>query len=395
MRPVDWVVFSGALTYVVLIGLWRGRAANSVNKFLLGGREVPWHVVGLSIMATQASAVTFISTTGQAYVDGMRFVQFYFGLPIAMVILAWTAVPLFRKAGVYTAYEYLERRFDSRVRALVSGIFLLQRGLALGITLYAPAVVLSVMLGWPDWITTLLMGGIAVAYTATGGAKAIAWSDAQQMLVMTAGLVAAFVCAVRFLPAHVSFANAVSLAHAAGRLERDHDALRLGRPVQPVEWSHRRRVSGARVLRDRSEPGAAVSHGPIGLREPARASSQRRGQDSDAVADSVHRRHGVRLLSRMPSLRCCFSAPNWRASRSRRTRASTRRSSSDTTRRSRPAVRRPTACLPQARLEAPPRRLRTMRSCAPRRVSTRRAATPRPWRPNPAAAGRATRTTSS
>ena len=170
---------------------------------------MPWHVVGLSIMATQASAVTFISTTGQAYVDGMRFVQFYFGLPIAMVILAYTAVPLFRAPTCYTAYEFLERRFDSRTRALVSAIFLTQRGLALGITLYAPAVVLTVILGWPDWVTTLLMGGIAVAYTTAGGVKAIAWSDFQQMIVMTLGLAAAFICAVVLLPAHVSFAGAL------------------------------------------------------------------------------------------------------------------------------------------------------------------------------------------
>jgi Na+/proline symporter len=218
VRPTDWFVFAGALTYVVAIGLWRGRKSGDVHAFLLGGHAVPWHVVGLSIMATQASAVTFISTTGQSYVDGMRFVQFYFGLPIAMAILAYTAVPLFRRAGVYTAYEYLEQRFDTRVRALVSGIFLIQRGLALGITLYAPAVVLTVILGWSDSTTTILMGGIAVIYATIGGAKAIAWSDAQQMLVMTIGLVAALVCAVIFLPAHVSFGDAVSLARIAGRL---------------------------------------------------------------------------------------------------------------------------------------------------------------------------------
>jgi SSS family solute:Na+ symporter len=220
MRLADWIVLVGALGYVVLFGLWRGRgrASDSVTKYLLGGRSMPWHVVGLSIMATQASAVTFISTTGQGYVDGMRFVQFYFGLPIAMLILSFTAVPLFHRAKVFTAYEYLERRFDTRVRALVSAIFLTQRGLALGITLYAPAVVLSVILGWPDWITTLIMGTIAVAYTTVGGAKAIAWTDLQQMAVMTLGLAAALTCAVLFLPDHVSLRDAVDLAGAAERL---------------------------------------------------------------------------------------------------------------------------------------------------------------------------------
>ncbi len=218
MRPGDWLVFSCALAYVVLYGLWKARGHKSVRSFVVASRSVPWYAVGLSIMATQASAVTFISTTGQGYVDGMRFVQFYFGLPIAMLILSYTAVPFFRAANVFTAYEYLERRFDARVRALISGIFLLQRGLALGITLYAPAVVLTVILGWPDWATTLLMGGLAIAYTATGGAKAIAWSDLQQMAVMTCGLAAALICAVWLLPPHVSFDGALNLAAAAGRL---------------------------------------------------------------------------------------------------------------------------------------------------------------------------------
>jgi Na+/proline symporter len=218
MHLVDWIVFVAALTYVVLYGAWRARGRKTVETFVVAGHQVPWYAVGLSIMATQASAITFISTTGQAYVDGMRFVQFYFGLPIAMAILAYTAVPLYRAANVYTAYEYLERRFDGRVRTLVSGIFLLQRGLALGVTLYAPAVVLTVILGWSDWITTLLMGGVAVSYTAAGGAKAIAWSDLQQMVVMTLGLAAACVSAIVLLPATVSFQGVLQLADAAGRL---------------------------------------------------------------------------------------------------------------------------------------------------------------------------------
>jgi SSS family solute:Na+ symporter len=218
MRPADWLVLCATLAYVVLYGLWRGRGSKNVSGYLLAGRTMPWHAMALSIMATQASAVTFISTTGQSYVDGMRFVQFYFGLPLAMVILSITAVPLFHRAGVFTAYEYLEKRFDTRTRALVSGIFLIQRGLALGISLYAPAVVLTVIFGWPDWITTLIMGGVAVTFTTMGGAKAIAWSHLQQMIVMTVGLMAALASAVILLPSHVSFGDAVTLAGAAGRL---------------------------------------------------------------------------------------------------------------------------------------------------------------------------------
>ncbi len=218
MRIADWLVMCGALAFVVLYGLWRGRGSNSVNKYLLAGKSMPWHAMALSIMATQASAVTFISTTGQSYVDGMRFVQFYFGLPLAMVILSVTAVPIFHRANVYTAYEYLEQRFDIKTRTLVGVIFLIERGLALGITLYAPAVVLTVILGWPVQATVLIMGAIAVLYTTLGGAKTVAWSDFQQMLVMTAGLVAALMAALLLLPRGVSFLDAVSLAGIAGRL---------------------------------------------------------------------------------------------------------------------------------------------------------------------------------
>jgi SSS family transporter len=218
MRPLDWLVLGGSLGFVMLYGLWRGRGSNSVNKYLLAGRTMPWYAMALSIMATQAGPVTFISTAGQSYVDGMRFVQFYFGLPLAMVILSVTAVPIFHRAKVYTAYEYLEQRFDAKTRALVSAIFLLERGLALGITLYAPAVVLTVILGWPDHWTTLVMGIIAVLYTTLGGVKAVTWTHFQQMLVMTAGLVAALAAAVLLLPGNVSFLDAATLAGAAGRL---------------------------------------------------------------------------------------------------------------------------------------------------------------------------------
>jgi SSS family transporter len=218
MRPLDWVVLAFSLVFIVGYGLWRGRGSNSVNKYLLAGKTMPWYAMALSIMATQASAITFISTTGQSYVDGMRFVQFYFGLPIAMVILAATAVPIFHRAGVYTAYEYLEQRFDARTRTLVSIIFLIQRGLAVGMALYAPAVVLTVILGWPDRLTTVAMGAIVIAYTVVGGIKAVTWTDVQQMVIMMAGLAVALVTAILLLPANVSLLDAMLLAGAAGKL---------------------------------------------------------------------------------------------------------------------------------------------------------------------------------
>jgi len=218
MRPLDWVVMFGWLAFIVSYGLYRGRGSTTVNKYLLAGKSMPWYAMGLSIMATQASAITFISTTGQSYTDGMRFVQFYFGLPIAMVILCATAVPIFHRANVYTAYEYLEKRFDAKTRALVSAIFLIQRGLAAGLSLYAPAVVLSVILGWSDRGTTVLMGALIVTYTSLGGIKAVTWADVQQMLLIFCGLVLALTMAIHLMPGHISFGNAVTLAGAARKL---------------------------------------------------------------------------------------------------------------------------------------------------------------------------------
>ena len=206
------------LALIVGYGLYRGRGSNTVNSYLLANKSMPWYAMGLSIMATQASAVTFISTTGQSYTDGMRFVQFYFGLPLAMVILSATAVPIFHRANVYTAYEYLEQRFDAKTRALVSAIFLIQRGLAAGLSLYAPAVVLSAILGWPDRWTTVLMGVLIVTYTSIGGNKAVTWADVQQMLLISCALMLALFMAIHLLPDNVSWAKAVSLAGAAGRL---------------------------------------------------------------------------------------------------------------------------------------------------------------------------------
>lgn len=218
MSAWDWAVLASWLSFTILYGLYRSRGKQTTQSYLLAGKTMPWYAMGLSIMATQASAITFISTTGQAYVDGMRFVQFYFGLPLAMIILSMTAVPLFHRANVYTAYEFLEQRFDRRTRILVSIVFLIQRGLGAGLALYAPAVVLSVVLGWPEQVTTLFMGLLVIAYTTLGGVKAVTWSDVQQMLLIFAGLILALVLAVVRLPEEIGLLDAVALAGAAGRL---------------------------------------------------------------------------------------------------------------------------------------------------------------------------------
>jgi Na+/proline symporter len=218
MTAIDWAVLVLWLVFLVSYGLWRGRGSDSTNQFMLAGKSMPWYAMGLSIMATQASAITFISTTAQAYVDGMRFVQFYFGLPLAMVILSATVVPVFHRAKVYTAYEYLEYRFDAKTRLLVTICFLISRGLGAGLALSAPAIVLSVVLGLPFRITILIMGGLVVLYTTMGGIKAVTWADVLQMAMIMLALLLAFGIAIWRLPGDISFGKALTLAGAAGRL---------------------------------------------------------------------------------------------------------------------------------------------------------------------------------
>jgi Na+/proline symporter len=218
MRPLDWVVLVSWLVLLISYGLWRSRGSDTVNQFLLAGKTMPWYAMGLSIMATQAGAITFISTPGQAYVDGMRFVQVYFGLPIAMVILSATVVPIFHRAKVYTAYEYLEQRFDAKTRALVSVIFLIERGLSAGIALAAPGIVLSAILHLPFVWTSIIMGCIVILFTTFGGIKAITWADVPQMIVIFSALILALCIAIHLLPPDVSFLDAARLAGAAGKL---------------------------------------------------------------------------------------------------------------------------------------------------------------------------------
>lgn len=218
MRTLDWVVLGGSLVFIVLYGLYKGRGSGTVSSYLLADKSMPWWAMGLSIMATQASAITFIGTTSQGFVDGMRFVQFYFGLPLAMVILSATVVPFFHRAGVYTAYEYLEQRFDAKTRTLTSIVFLIQRGLGVGVALYAPAVVLSILLGWPDRWTVLAMGLLVIIYTVIGGIKAVTWTDVQQMTIMFIGMGTAFTAAILMLPKGVGFGDALYLAGVSGKL---------------------------------------------------------------------------------------------------------------------------------------------------------------------------------
>lgn len=218
MSPTDWIVLCGFLAFVVVYGTWKTRGKKNIQEFLLANRSTPWYAVTLSIMATQASAITFLSTPGQAYVDGMRFVQFYLGLPLAMIILCMTAVPIFHRLNVYTAYEYLEQRFDLKNRVLGSVLFLIQRGLAAGFTILAPALIFSVILGWDIQYTVIVIGFLVVIYTASGGTDAVSKTHLLQMIIITFGMFTAFFMLISLLPADISFLDAARVAGKMGRL---------------------------------------------------------------------------------------------------------------------------------------------------------------------------------
>jgi Na+/proline symporter len=218
MRTLDWIVVLFYLVWIVWDGLRRARGTDKVEGYFLANRSLPWWAVGLSVMATQLSAITLVGTTGQGYADGMRFVQFYFGLPIAMIILSATLVPFFHRARVYTAYEYLEQRFDLKTRTMASALFLVSRGMSCGVIIAAPAVVLSIVLGWNLTLTILAIGIPTVLYTMVGGVQAVTWTDVKQMVVIVGGVLAAVVALVMGLPSNVSVTGALHVAGAAGRM---------------------------------------------------------------------------------------------------------------------------------------------------------------------------------
>lgn len=218
MRTLDWFVLISFLTFTVLFGIFKGKGSKNIRSYMLADKSMPWYAVALSIMATQASAITFVSIPGQAYADGMRFLQYYFGLPIAMVTLCIVAVPLYHRLNIFTAYEFLETRFDLKTRALTGFIFLIQRGLSASLSLYAPAIILSVVLGWDVRITVWIIGLIVITYTVIGGVISVNWNDFQQFLIVMGSMAVAFLMILHLLPHDISFGNAVSVAGAMGRL---------------------------------------------------------------------------------------------------------------------------------------------------------------------------------
>jgi len=219
MHLLDWIVMGLTLFGIVAYGVWKTRSVNTAESYLLGDRDLRWWTIGLSIMATQASAITFLSTPGQAFDAGMGFAQFYFGLPLAMVLLSIFVLPIYYRLKVYTAYEYLEGRFDLRARTLTAGLFLLQRGLAAGITIYAPSIILSTILGWNLSVTLLMVGGIVIVYTVAGGTKAVSVTQKQQMIVILTGMFLAAVFLVYQLPEGIGFSDSLNVAGKLGKLE--------------------------------------------------------------------------------------------------------------------------------------------------------------------------------
>ncbi len=219
MQQLDWIVLTVTLLFIVLYGSWKTRGSKNVEDFIKGGNQSKWWTIGLSVMATQASAITFLSTPGQAFHDGMGFVQFYFGLPIAMVIICLVFIPIYHRLKVYTAYEYLETRFDLKTRSLAAILFLIQRGLAAGITIFAPAIILSAVLGWDLVTLNIIIGVLVIIYTVSGGTKAVSVTQKHQMVVIFAGMFVAFYLILSYLPEDITFTKALDIAGASGKMD--------------------------------------------------------------------------------------------------------------------------------------------------------------------------------
>jgi len=219
MQQLDWIVLSGTLLFIVFYGAWKTQGSKNVTDYIKGGNEAKWWTIGLSVMATQASAITFLSTPGQAFHSGMGFVQFYFGLPIAMVVICLVFIPIYHRLKVFTAYEFLEGRFDLKTRSLTAILFLIQRGLAAGITIFAPAIILSAVLGWNLIYLNIAIGVLVIIYTVTGGTKAVSVTQKQQMAVIFAGMFVAFYLIISYLPDGITFEKALKIAGASGKME--------------------------------------------------------------------------------------------------------------------------------------------------------------------------------
>ena len=235
MSQLDWIILASTLVAIVAYGLYRSRTSKDLDGYFLSNRSLPWYIVLLSIMGTQASAITFLSAPGQAYTDGMRFVQYYFGLPIAMVVICITFVPIFRKFKIYTAYQFLEERFDVKTRTFTSFLFLLQRGLSTGISIYAPSIILSSLFGWNIYWTNILMGGVLIIYTVSGGAKAVAYTQQLQFIIIFIGMFITAYMVVHLLPEGVGFIDTLKVSGELGKL----NVITSGVTANGFDWKDR------------------------------------------------------------------------------------------------------------------------------------------------------------
>lgn len=235
MGWIDWTVLLLTLLLVVVYGIYKGKATKDIDGYYRSSRQLPWYMVMLSVMGTQASAVTFLSGPGQAFTDGMRFIQYYFGLPLAMVVLCVTFIPIFNKLNIYTAYEYLEKRFDKKTRTFTAFVFLLSRALSTGISVYAPAIILSAVLGWNIYITNLVMGGIVILYSISGGARAVAYTQQLQLIIIFAGLFFAAYLIMDLLPQGMGFTEALGLGKEMGKM----NIITTGFTEEGFNWNDR------------------------------------------------------------------------------------------------------------------------------------------------------------
>jgi SSS family transporter len=235
MSAIDWLVLVVTLVLVVIYGVYKGKTTKDIDGYYRSNKQLPWFMVLLSVMGTQASAVTFLSGPGQAYTDGMRFLQYYFGLPLAMIVLCITFVPIFHKLNIYTAYEFLEKRFDRKTRTFIAFLFLVSRALATGISVYAPAIILSSVLGWNIYVTNVIMGGIVILYSISGGARAVAYTQQLQLGIIFAGLILAAILVVNMMPAGVGLTEAVSLGKEMGKM----NVITTGITDKGFDWNDR------------------------------------------------------------------------------------------------------------------------------------------------------------
>src|SRR5574338_669207 len=232
MNSVDWIVLVTTLSVIIIYGVYKSRTSKNLDGYFLSNRDMPWYLVLLSIMGTQASAITFISAPGQAYTDGMRFVQYYFGLPLAMIVICIVFVPVFNNLKVYTAYEFLEKRFDLKARTLTSFLFQISRGLSTGISIYAPSLILSSLLGWNIYYTNIIMGGMLIIYTVSGGARAVAHTQKLQLIIVIIGMGIAAYMVVRLMPDNIGFLESLHIGGKNGKM----NIITSGNTTNGFDW---------------------------------------------------------------------------------------------------------------------------------------------------------------